>query len=118
MKMRSLCAGIACATAVCAADISAAPSAGLLFAADDDHSGSIRQSIDDSVTTAKVKAALLRPDNGVSGLSIEVSTDHGEVQLSGFVDNTEQALTATRIAQAVEGVTSVRNNLRIKGETN
>lgn len=118
MKMRSLCAGIACVTAVYAADIAAAQPSSNLLAADDEHSSSIGQSIDDSVITAKVKAALLKPDNGVSGLSIEVSTDHGEVQLSGFVDNSDQALTATRIAQAVDGVKSVRNNLRVKGETN
>lgn len=118
MKIRSLCAGIACATAVFAADIPAAQPSSYLLAADDEHSSSIGQSIDDSVITAKVKAALLKPDNGVSGLSIEVSTDHGEVQLSGFVDSSDQALTATRIAQNVEDVKSVRNNLRIKGETN
>lgn len=118
MKMRSLRAGIACASAVLATGIAVAQPSSYRLAADDDHSSSIGQSIDDSVITAKVKAALLKPDNGVSGLSIEVSTDHGEVQLSGFVDSSDQALTATRLAQSVDGVKSVRNNLRVKGEAN
>jgi len=120
MKIRSLCAGLACATTVFAASgvYAAAPYASpLILAADDEHSSSVGQQLDDSVITAKVKAALLKPDNGVSGLSVEVSTNKGEVELSGVVDNSDQALTATRIAQGVEGVKSVRNNLRIKGES-
>ena len=120
MKRRSLYAGLGCAAMMFAGSgaYATAPSVSpTMLAADDEHSSSVGQQIDDSVVTAKVKAALLKPDNGVSGLSVEVTTNLGEVVLSGFVDSSDQALTATRIAQGVEGVKSVRNNLRIKGES-
>lgn len=72
------------------------------------------QKVDDSAVSAKVKAKLLNPDSGVSGLAIDVETYKGEVQLSGFVDNARQAETAERLARSVEGVKSVRNSLNVK----
>lgn len=69
--------------------------------------------IDDSVITAKVKTALLNSPE-VSGLSIEVETFRGEVQLSGFVDRKEEREAAGKLAKSVEGVRSVKNDIRVK----
>lgn len=69
--------------------------------------------IDDSVITAKVKTALLNSPK-VSGLSIDVSTFRGEVQLSGFADTREERAEAGRLAKTVPGVRSVKNDIRVK----
>jgi hyperosmotically inducible periplasmic protein len=69
--------------------------------------------IDDSVITAKVKTALLNSPK-VSGLSIEVETFRGEVQLSGFVDTREERDEAGKLAKDVSGVRSVKNDIRVK----
>jgi osmotically-inducible protein OsmY len=69
--------------------------------------------IDDSVITAKVKTALLNSPE-VSGLSIDVETYRGEVQLSGFVDTKAEREEAGKLAKAVPGVRSVKNDIRLK----
>lgn len=69
--------------------------------------------IDDSVITAKVKTALLNSPK-VSGLSIEVETFRGEVQLSGFADTKEEREEAAKLAKSVPGVRAVRNDIRVK----
>lgn len=69
--------------------------------------------IDDSVITAKVKTALLNSPK-VSGLSIEVETFRGEVQLSGFADTKEEREEAAKLAKGVPGVRAVRNDIRVK----
>lgn len=72
--------------------------------------------IDDSVVTGKVKAALIR-DKTVSALDVNVETFKGAVQLSGFVDNEEQKRQAERVASGIAGVSSVTNNITVKGTT-
>ena len=69
--------------------------------------------VDDGITTAKVKTALLQ-DPAVKSFDIAVATRKGEVQLSGFVDNQTQIDQAMTIAVKVEGVTRVENQLSIK----
>jgi osmotically-inducible protein OsmY len=69
--------------------------------------------IDDSVITAKVKTALLNSPE-VSGLSIDVETFRGQVQLSGFVDSSEEREAAADLAKAVPGVRSVKNDIQVK----
>jgi len=69
--------------------------------------------IDDSVITAKVKAALVK-DPEVKSLEVSVTTDKGNVLLSGFVDSEKQVQRAREIAAAVEGVKSVKSNLVVK----
>ncbi len=69
--------------------------------------------IDDTVITANVKSALLA-DKTTPGLSIEVETFKGRVQLSGFVDSPLQAKNAETVASRVKGVKSVINNIEIK----
>lgn len=69
--------------------------------------------IDDSVVTTKVKAALLS-DVAVNGLDVNVSTNKGAVQLSGFVDNNAQITRATEITRSIEGVKDVINMMTLK----
>lgn len=69
--------------------------------------------IDDTVVTTRVKSAFLQ-DGDVKGMDIAVVTRKGEVMLSGFVDNPDQVARAVKVAQAVDGVQSVRNDLAIK----
>ena len=68
--------------------------------------------IDDSVITAKVKAALI-DDPATKARQIEVDTFRGTVQLSGFVDSADEKGAATRVAHSVSGVQNVRNNLSV-----
>lgn len=69
--------------------------------------------VDDSVITARVKAALLRDPN-VSGLAVSVETHKGTVVLSGFVDSDGQQRRAQEIAAGVPGVVNVKNALLVK----
>lgn len=78
-----------------------------------DKRSSTGEYIDDSVITAKVKTALLNSPE-VSGLSIEVETFRGEVQLSGFVETQQERSEAASLARAVPGVRSVRNDIVVK----
>lgn len=71
------------------------------------------QYIDDSAITAGVKAAILNaPTLKVSEINVE--TFKGTVQLSGFVSSAENIATASSMARSVNGVKSVKNDLRLK----
>ena len=72
------------------------------------------QSIDDSNITAKVNSALIESKDTKAG-DIKVQTYDGVVQLSGFVANQAQKDAASKVAQAVKGVKSVKNDLHVKG---
>jgi osmotically-inducible protein OsmY len=69
--------------------------------------------MDNSVITAKVKAAILE-DPMLKVFQINVESFKGDVQLSGFVDSAQAAARAVQITRRVEGVTSVKNSLVIK----
>ena len=69
--------------------------------------------LDDSVVTVKVKSALMTDDQ-TKGTEIAVTTNKGVVQLSGFVDSTDEQARATSVARNVEGVQSVVNDTSIK----
>jgi hyperosmotically inducible protein len=71
------------------------------------------QFVDDSVITAKVKAALLK-DLVVSALAVSVETRKGTVLLSGFVESDSQLQRAAEIAAGVQGVVTVKNSLVVK----
>jgi len=73
----------------------------------------VGETIDDSVLTGKVKAALIG-DPVTKARQISVETLRGVVQLSGFVDSAAERDQATKVAQAVTGVREVRNDLAIK----
>ncbi len=70
------------------------------------------QSVDDTVITSKVKAALLADDE-VKGLAISVETSGGTVQLTGSAKSDSERQKAEQLAKAVEGVTSVQNSIAV-----
>jgi len=69
--------------------------------------------IDDTVITAKVKTALIE-DPLTKAYEINVDTFKGAVQLSGFVTTQAEVSKAGELARGVKGVTSVKNDLRLK----
>ncbi|QYF93818.1 BON domain-containing protein [Massilia sp. PAMC28688] len=71
------------------------------------------QYLDDTVITAKVKASIFNEPT-LKASEINVETYKGDVQLSGFVTDPGDAAKAARIAQGVKGVTSVKNDVRVK----
>ena len=73
----------------------------------------VAQFTDDSLITAKVKAALIK-DLQLKAFDVGVETFRGRVLLSGFVDNRHQAQRAIQLAAGVRGVARVEDALRIK----
>jgi hyperosmotically inducible protein len=69
--------------------------------------------VEDSVLTAKVKAALLK-DLELKSLDVSVETLRGEVLLSGFVKDDGQRQRALQTAVAVNGVASVKDALVVR----
>ena len=73
----------------------------------------IGEKLDDATLTAKVKAALLQaPD--VKGTDVNVETEKGVVQLSGFVSSQTEIDRAMALARAVSGVKEVHNKMSLK----
>jgi osmotically-inducible protein OsmY len=70
------------------------------------------QAIGDAAITTSVKGKYLIDDT-LKGLQIEVNTDQGVVKLTGSVQNDTAKELATQIAQTVEGVVSVDNQLTV-----
>jgi hyperosmotically inducible periplasmic protein len=68
--------------------------------------------ISDSWLTAKTKIALYGDDR-IKGGQVSVETVHGAVSLRGKVDSDDAKAAAASVAQAVEGVKSVRNDLQV-----
>lgn len=66
----------------------------------------------DAAITTKVNAELAR-DNDLSALKINVDTAGGNVVLRGTAPNAEARDRATLVAQRVEGVLSVDNQLTV-----
>lgn len=71
------------------------------------------QYIDDAAITTGVKAAIVK-DPTLKVSEINVETYKGVVQLSGFVSSAQSISTATSAARSVQGVKSVKNDLRLK----
>ena len=71
------------------------------------------EQVDDSVTTGRVKAALIA-DPVTKAHQIDVETFKGTVQLNGFVDTAASKERASEVAKRTKGVTSVHNNLTVK----
>lgn len=69
--------------------------------------------VDDSVITAKVKAAILN-EGTLKSAEINVETFKGRVQLAGFVNSRGDIDKAVAVARGVKGVTSVTNDMRMK----
>lgn len=69
--------------------------------------------LDDSVITTKVKAAVFN-EPSLKSSEINVETYKGVVQLSGFVSSESDIKKAVEVARSVKGVTSVKNDMRVK----
>ena len=71
------------------------------------------QYVDDSSITTRVKKAIYdEPSLKVTQITVE--TYKSVVQLSGFVDSSAQIGTAVSVARSVDGVTAVKNDMRVK----
>ena len=69
--------------------------------------------VDDAVVTTKVKAAIFNEPT-LKTTEINVETFKGVVQLSGFVAQTADIGKAGEVARGVKGVSSVKNDIRVK----
>jgi osmotically-inducible protein OsmY len=69
--------------------------------------------VDDTVLTTKVKAAIFN-EPSLKSAEINVETFKGVVQLSGFVSSAAAESTAVAVARKIEGVKSVKNDMRLK----
>ena len=71
--------------------------------------------VDDAAITGKVKAAVLA-DASLKSAEINVETYKGIVQLTGFVRSRADIDKAVAVAKGVKGVTSVKNDMIVKGQ--
>jgi osmotically-inducible protein OsmY len=71
------------------------------------------QYVDDAVITTGVKAAIVKEPT-LKVAEINVETFKGVVQLSGFVNSKDDINTAVRVAGGVNGVQSIKNDMRLK----
>ena len=87
--------------------------AGLMGCASSAKHESTGQYVDDTAITAKVKTAIFEQPT-LKSAEINVETFKGVVQLSGFVSSHDSANLAVATAKGVKGVSSVKNDMRIK----
>jgi osmotically-inducible protein OsmY len=69
--------------------------------------------VDDASITAAVKTKLIG-DETVKARDINVDTYNGVVQLSGFVESRAEANQAVALAEQVDGVKSVKDDLNLR----
>lgn len=69
--------------------------------------------VDDAAITTKVKTAIFNEPT-LKSAEINVETFKGVVQLSGFVTSQANINKAVEVARGVKGVTSVKNDMRLK----
>lgn len=68
----------------------------------------------DAWITSKVKASICSERGASTCADINVETSRGVVQLSGFANSQAEISGALETARKVEGVRSVRNDVRLK----
>ncbi len=71
------------------------------------------QILDDTVVTAKVKAALIS-DPITKAHQISVDTYKGVVKLSGFVDGPAAERRALEVARNIEGAVAIDDDLEVR----
>jgi hyperosmotically inducible protein len=71
------------------------------------------QVIDDATVTATVKAKLI-DDTTTKAHQINVETQNGIVQLTGFADSMASKSRAGELARSVDGVAEVKNDIEIR----
>jgi hyperosmotically inducible protein len=74
--------------------------------------GTVERKIDDAAITASVMAKLAQ-DSELSAMKIDVTTTSGVVTLAGPASSAQSKDRATSLAQAVDGVAGVNNNLQV-----
>jgi osmotically-inducible protein OsmY len=100
-----------------AASLAAAALAGLGACASSEDSANSRSAgefTDDAALTAKVKSAIATDAGAKTAAAVNVETYRGVVQLTGFVDSDDQVNRAVSAAKKVQGVRSVKNDIRLK----
>ena len=102
--------------ALVAASLAAAALAGLgaCASSDDGNRRSTGELTDDAAVTAKVKSAIATDAGARTASAVNVETYRGVVQLTGFVDSEDQVTRAVSAAKKVQGVRSVKNDIRLK----
>lgn len=73
----------------------------------------VADKVSDAVITSSVKAELVKDPN-LSALKINVDTEAGRVLLQGTAPSSTAKDQAMRLAQAVKGVVSVDNQLKVE----
>ena len=86
-------------------------------ASDPQNRQSTREYVGDRALTAKVKTAIATDAGAKTAAAVNVETYRGTVQLTGFVASREQAEKAEAAAKKVEGVRSVKNDVRVKASS-
>jgi hyperosmotically inducible periplasmic protein len=74
----------------------------------------VGQNVDDTSITAAVKAKLAAEQGTTTLTGINVDTSGGTVSLSGTVESEAMKQRAATLAQQVEGVARVVNNLQVR----
>jgi hyperosmotically inducible periplasmic protein len=74
----------------------------------------IKRDSKNAMLTGKVKAALAA-DVGLKTWNIDVDSAGTTVTLNGMVDSESTKKRAESVARGVDGVSTVRNNLKVKG---
>jgi osmotically-inducible protein OsmY len=77
------------------------------------HAETTGQYVDDATLTTKVKSALLA-DTRLKAMHVSVETDHGTVMLGGTVDSKDLESAAIKIANQVDGVKTVQDNITVR----
>ena len=78
---------------------------------------SVGTQIDDSIMQKNVAARILLRDKNYF-LSVKTKVLDGRIFITGKVDNPEEKLQLTKLVWETEGVRSVKNDIKIKGEFN
>jgi hyperosmotically inducible protein len=71
------------------------------------------QYVDDATITTKVKTALLA-DTRLKAMHVSVETNQGTVMLGGTVDSKSMESAAIKIANQVDGVKTVQDNITVR----
>jgi len=70
--------------------------------------------VDDTVIAAKIKSEIAGKAGLETATRVNVEVNNGVVALSGFVATTDEKNRASAIAQGVEGVKNVHNDIALK----
>jgi osmotically-inducible protein OsmY len=114
MKIFAIVSAIALAFGLgaCASDTNSSASGGQSGSA----SSGIKQDTADSMLTGKVKAALASDVGVKNAWNIDVDSSGTTVTLNGVVDSEETKKRAEEVARKVDGVATVKNNLKVEGK--